>query len=341
LLNIAVALLPVVAFLAALLLMDSFKLMSWRAVLLALCAGALAAFCASAMNADLADRFRLPLFVLSRYVAPATEEGLKALYVLYLIRRGRIGFLVDAAILGFAVGTAFALVENLEYLRALPERGLLLWAVRGFGTAILHGGTTASLAILTKALHDHWAGQAKRHFDFVPGLLLACGLHLFFNLAVLPPVAATLLLLAGLPLVMVVVFARSERATRSWLGVGLDTDLELLEAIRTGSVLSTRAGAYLESLRARFPGPVVADMLCLLRIQLELGIRAKGLLLAREVGLEAPVGEDVRANLRELRYLEAAIGRTGLLTLKPILRRSSRDLWQIYLLEKAGGGIAA
>ena len=104
-------------------------------------------------------------------------------------------------------------------------------------------------------------------------------------------------------------------------------------------MLRTRAGAYLASLRERFPGPVVADMLCLLRIQLELGIRAKGLLLAREVGLEAPVGEDVRANLRELRYLEAAIGRTGLLTLKPILRRSSRDLWEIYLLEKAGGRI--
>ena len=338
-LNVAVALLPVVAFLAALLLMDSFKLVSWRGILAALGAGTLAALGASALNAGLADTFRLPLLVLSRYVAPATEEGLKALYVLYLIRRGRIGFLVDAAILGFAVGTGFALFENFEYLKALPARGLLLWMVRGFGTAILHGGATAIFAILTKALHDHWAGQTKRHLDFVPGLLLACALHFFFNRAFLPPVAATLLLLAGLPLVMILVFTRSERATRSWLGVGLDTDLELLEAIRTGSVLRTRAGAYLASLRERFPGPVVADMLCLLRIQLELGIRAKGLLLAREVGLEAPVGEDVRANLRELRYLEAAIGRTGLLTLKPILRRSSRDLWQVYLLEKAGGRI--
>ena len=75
-------------------------------------------------------------------------------------------------------------------------------------------------------------------------------------------------------------------------------------------------------------------MLCLLRIHLELSIRAKGLLLAREAGFEAPVGEDVRANLQELRYLEGAIGRTGLLALKPILRRSSRDLWQVCLLER-------
>ena len=78
--------------------------------------------------------------------------------------------------------------------------------------------------------------------------------------------------------------------------------------------------------------------LCLLRIHAELAIRAKGLLLAREAGLEAPVGDDVRANLLELRYLEKSIGRTGLLALKPVLRESARDVWQVYFLEEAGGG---
>jgi hypothetical protein len=78
-------------------------------------------------------------------------------------------------------------------------------------------------------------------------------------------------------------------------------------------------------------------MLCLLRIQAELAIRAKGLLLAREAGLAVPIGEDVRANLRELRYLEKSIGRTGLLALKPVLPQTARDLWQVNLLEEAGG----
>jgi hypothetical protein len=82
-------------------------------------------------------------------------------------------------------------------------------------------------------------------------------------------------------------------------------------------------------------------MLCLVRIQAELAIRAKGLLLARGAGLEAPVGEDVRANLRELRYLETSIGRTGLLALKPVLRQGTRDLWQVYLLKEAGGASPA
>lgn len=334
-LNVAVALVPVVAFLAALLLMDSFKLVPGRAILGALLAGALAALGASALNHHLADAYALPLPLLSRYVAPVTEETLKAIYVLYLVRRGRIGFLVDAAILGFAVGTGFALFENAEYLRARTDRHLLLWMVRGFGTALLHGGCTALLATLTKALHDRQAGSWPGLLAFLPGLLLAAGLHSLFNHFLLPPVATTLLLLVVLPALMIAVFERSERATRDWLGLGLDTDLELLGAILKGAVLRTRAGAYLESLKARFAGPVVADMLCLIRIQLELQIRAKGLLLAREAGLEAPVGEDVRANLQELRYLEKSVGRTGLLALKPILRRSSRELWQVYLLSRA------
>lgn len=334
-LNVAIALVPVVAFLVALLLMDSFKLVSWRAVTAALLAGALAAFCASALNLHVAVALQLPHHVLSRYLAPVTEEGLKALYVLYLIRRGRIGFLVDAAIAGFAVGTGFALVENLEYLRALTDRRLLLWMVRGFGTALLHGGTTAILATLAKALYDRRGGGPLASSAFVPALLTAIALHSLFNHFLLPPIAATLLLLTFLPLLMIVVFERSERATRDWLGVGLDTDLELLGAILKGTVLETRVGAYLESLKGRFSGPVVADMLCLLRTQLELGIRAKGLLLAREMGLEMEVGDDARAGLQELRYLEGAIGRTGLLALKPILRRTSQDLWQVYLLERA------
>ena len=63
---------------------------------------------------------------------------------------------------------------------------------------------------------------------------------------------------------------------------------------------------------------------------------AKGLLLAREMGLPAAVGPDVVANLEELRYLEKAIGPTGLLAMKPIRRHSSRDLWQLQVLADAG-----
>ncbi len=332
-LSIVVALLPVLLFLGLLVLLDSFKLVSLRAVLAALVAGAVAALVGTQLNAWLLESASLSAPVLSRFVAPPLEEALKACWIVFLLRRGRVGFLVDAAILGFAVGAGFALVENVEYLRALDEPGLGLWLVRGLGTAILHGATTAIFAILAKELADRRVAHALA--SLVPAYLAAVLIHSAYNHRLLAPALFTGVLLVALPLVVVLIFEHSESRTRDWLGTGLDTDLEVVETIASGQALETRLGHYLGSLKERFPGEVVADMLCLLRIQAELSIRAKGLLIAREVGLEPPMGDDVRDLLTELRYLERSIGRTGLLALKPVVRKDARTLWQVFLLETA------
>jgi protease PrsW len=237
--NIAVALLPVLLFLGLLVLLDSFKLVSIRSVLAALTAGVAAALLAAPLNAWLAEP-AWPAPLVSRYVAPPVEEALKAAWVVFLLRRGRVGFLVDAAILGFAVGAGFALVENVEYLRALGERGLVLWLVRGLGTAIVHGATTAIFAILAKGLGDRHAGHALA--TLVPGYLAAVAIHSIYNHQLLPPVLSAGVVLVGLPLLVVAVFERSERRTRDFLGVDLDTDLEMVETIASGQALETRVG---------------------------------------------------------------------------------------------------
>jgi protease PrsW len=334
LLKAALALLPALVFLGVLVFMDSFKLLPLRAVLRALAVGAVAALVCTAVNGALLDGLGVAPTAFKRYVAPLVEETAKAAWIVILLRRGRIGFLVDAAILGFAVGTGFALVENVEYLRALATPHLLVWLVRGFGTAVLHGATTAIFALLGKGLLDRRGEKAL--LPLAPGFVVAVLIHSAYNHLLLPPLAETALLLALLPPLVILAFDRSERATREWLGVGMDTDVELLQSIRSGAIRETRVGTYLRSLTARFPGPLVADMLCLLRIHLELSVRAKGLLLAREAGLRADVGPDVRTNLAELRYLEKTIGPTGLLAMKPIRRSSSRDLWQLQVLADAG-----
>ncbi len=330
--RVAAALLPVLLFLGSLILLDSFKLVRLRAVLQAIAAGAVAAFIGAAVNGALLDRLGLELTAYSRYVAPWVEELLKAGWVFFLIRRQRVGFLVDAAILGFAVGAGFALAENVDYLRHLESAGLSLWFARGGGTAILHGATTATVAVLAKHFHDRRPGLTA----FLPGLALAIPVHSLFNHFVLPPIISALALLATLPLLLLLVFDRSEKATRAWLAGEFDGELQMLQEILAGTVAHTRTGAYLESLKSRFEGTTLADMLCLLQIQLELKIRAKGMLMAREAGLELPVGEDVRANLKELHYLKGQIGRTGLLAMRPILSLNSRDVWQLSMMEEEG-----
>ena len=62
--------------------------------------------------------------------------------------------LVDAAIFGFAIGSGFALVENLYYLASRPDAHVAVQIIRGFGTAIMHGGATAIFAIVSVALAE-------------------------------------------------------------------------------------------------------------------------------------------------------------------------------------------
>ena len=93
----------------------------------------------------------------------------------------------------------------------------------------------------------------------------------------------------------------------------LQAEVEALrEQIISGEISDTRIGRYLESLRAQFPGTVIADMLCLLRVHLELSIRAKGMLLAREAGLRIETDREVREKLEELRFLETVGGQVCL-----------------------------
>ena len=330
--GLAAGFLPVLLFLAALRLLDSYKLVPGRMLLESLVAGSLAAGVAYVANRLLLDVAHVDRVLLTSAFAPTIEECLKAVFVAWVLRSGQVGFVVDAAICGFAIGTGFGLVENLYYAGALRDLNLGLWLARGLGTAVMHGSTTAMFAILGKVL-----GERQPHGGIgllLPGLLLAVGIHTLFNLLTLSTLVKAAVLLGTMPLLLLAVFEQSERATRDWLGSGLDGEVEALEQILDGGVAGTRVGHYLESLQSRFPGAVVGDMLCLLRIHLELSLRAKGMLIARAAGVEVVADESVRANLEELRYLERAIGPTGCLAVLPLRRTSSRDLWQIMLLSR-------
>jgi hypothetical protein len=114
--------------------------------------------------------------------------------------------------------------------------------------------------------------------------------------------------------------------------VGLDADAELLRLMQSGEFSQSRAGSYLQSLRDRFRGEVLADMLCYLRLHVELSIKAKGVLLMRESGFNVPPDAEVRAKFDELRYLERSIGATGKLAIMPFLHTGSHDLWQLHML---------
>jgi RsiW-degrading membrane proteinase PrsW (M82 family) len=327
---VPVGLLPVGCFLLLLIYLDSYQMVRMRLVLAMLAAGGGVAVVAYVLNGELLDLLGMSLTHYSRWVAPAVEETLKASVVLWLFGTHRIGFLVDAIILGFAVGAGFAIVENFYYLYLVHDTTLTLWVVRGFGTAVMHGGVVAIFAVITQTLAERSVDVRPVHC--IPGLLVAVAVHSIFNHFYVSPVLSTAGVLLILPPLLYLLLGISEHRTHAWLEADFDQDAELMQMLESGNFGGTPAGVFLSSLREQLDGTLMVDMLCYLRIHTELALRAKGMLLARENGLDVRPDRETREKFKELRYLEGSIGITGRLTMRPFLQMTAKDLRQLYML---------
>jgi hypothetical protein len=195
----------------------------------------------------------------------------------------------------------------------------------------MHGGTATVLAMISITLYERRPNGGLQLL--LPGFLAAVALHSGFNYLLGRPALATLATLVALPLVIYLVFRHSERTLRDWLDADLDSNVQLLESINTGRFLDSKPGRYLQSLRDRFRGEDLADMLCCLRLHGELALRAKGILLLRESGIdEPPIDAETSDKLAEIAQLERAIGKAGMLALRPLMMATGKDIWQLTLL---------
>jgi RsiW-degrading membrane proteinase PrsW (M82 family) len=321
------SLLPVLGLLGALVYFESFKLVPLPMVVGLTAVGGLIAVLCYFVNGTLIAALGMDLPTYSRYVSPLVEEACKGALLVWMIRRNRIGFMIDAAIVGFALGCGFALAENLYALGRLHDVDLGTWIVRGFGTAIMHGGAAALFALVPLAILEHDERHDLR--ALLPGYALAVLLHAGFNQLSRESVLSVPLVMIAVTSLLLVAYHRGERSLEQWLGHGFDADAELLALLRSGRLDASGTGRYLATLRERFDALVVVDQLAYLRLFTELSMHAKGVLLMRENGFEAKPDPDGADRAAELAYLERSIGPTGLLALQPLLPMRRRALRQI------------
>jgi len=323
---------PVLLLLAVLVHLDSWKLVDLSRVLQTLLMGGLLATAARLLNGATLDHSNLDLPAYGRYIAPFIEEFLKAGVLVYLFLRNRIGFMVDAAIIGFTIGAGFGVVENLYYLQGFPHASLGTWLLRGFGTAVMHGGATAIFGVLAQSLTD-------RHAKFnpalyLPGLLIAVMAHGVFNSLADLPTIATAGALVVLLLTLLLVFAKSEHKIHKWLLTDYESHEHLLEDIGSGEFKHQEAGRFILDLARRFDKSVVADAFAYVRLHTELVLRFDRLEMARETGETVPFDpEEWQQSFKELHALERKIGKTALLAIWPHLHYSRRELWELYEIE--------
>lgn len=332
LIKIFIGLIPVFIFLIALIILDRFRLVKLLPVIQTIVIGCITAIVCYYINSWLIEKSFPDPNLYSKYMAPVVEEITKAVFLIYLIKKRRIGFMVDGAIYGFAIGAGFVFVENLYYMYSLDNSNLLIWIVRGLGTAVMHGGTSAIFIIISKSISDRYV--STKLIIFLPGILVAIAIHSFFNHFLVSPFLMTILQLLILPILIVFVFKQSEKMLSEWLELGLDADVFLLDSINSGEFSKTKIGGYLTSLKTQFPAEIITDLFCYIRIHLELSVRAKGLLLMKEAGFFPSEDPEIKEKFTELEFLKKSIGKTGKLAISPIFHTSTRDLWQLFMLEK-------
>jgi protease PrsW len=331
LIEVAVALLPVVTFLAALLYFDSYRLISAFEVAETITAGLALAIAGYFLNGYLIDRLHVDYALYSHAGGPVVEETLKAVAVVYLFMRNRIGFMIDAAIMGFAVGTGFALFENAYYLQAMQDADFGDWIIRGFGTAIMHGGATALFAMWAESLVEKRSTLSL--FAFLPGLVTAILVHALFNELSVVPLLATAIIILGLPPLFLIIFSKSEHAVHQWLVHDYESHQQLLDDIESGRFLHSEAGRFILKLAKKFSQSVIEDIFEYLKLHTICVLRAEAISLARERKEKIEITAEHRADLHRLHLLEIRIGRSAMMALWPHLHFSRRELWELHDVE--------
>jgi len=329
--KIIISLTPSLLFLSCLQVLDSYKLVKVKTVALLLLLGSIAAVVAYFININLISFLNINVHHYSIFIAPIIEEILKASFIIYFLLKKRVAFLVDGAIFGFSVGVGFAILENIYYLNNLGEVHLLIWILRGFGTSIMHGCTTAIYSIIIKYSSERFS---KINLTLIPILLIVpVIIHCAFNSFIISPIAFTIIQLTVTPLLFYIVFLFSETQLKGWLELSLESNYELLAAINEGTLLETKVGVYLQSLKISFSSLVLVDLICYIRLYIELSMLAKGLLIMKEVGIHNAIIEEIKSKLDEIKYLEKKIGITGKMAIQPIVYNEKGIVWINKLLE--------
>lgn len=310
---------------------DSFTLVTWRRIIYSFCAGLCVCFVAMLL-------FRASEWAGIPFYAPVEEELLKFIVLLLLVGRRRIVFIQQALCYGAAIGAGFAFAENLIYIKAFTDMSVGTAIFRGLGTAVLHmacpmiAATFLACAAMLKDANSRWEPVLVAN----TGLLSAMLIHALFNMMLLPiwvQLALTLIVFSAL---VSVISEYNERRICRWLDQSINNDISLLKAIREGKLAQTKQGQYLLEVKSQFSPETVADMLCYIRLYLELIIEDKSRLMLREAGLEPELtGQQVQQRndtVKEFYELRRRIGKAGEKVLNPIVRLSRDDaalMWEV------------
>lgn len=333
------ALIPVLILLAIFNWLDAFELMSFKELVVLIALGGLAAVAAYPLSGRMLDTLPIGFSNYSKFLAPWIEEALKGVIVIVLFRMNRIGYKLDAVLTGFAIGAGFSVVENILYLTLFPDYGSGTWLVRGLGTAVMHGTTTAIFAAIAHEFAERENRQSKGDFDFgawwfFPGYFAAVALHMLFNQFPDQPLLAMLGAMVIAPVTLMAVFHFGQGEASAWLQEEYaqhKAQLAALDAGRWPDGASSRRIAALTERLGPDGGAAVRDYY---RTLAWLVVEAEETMIEESTGDVALDRQRVTSAFAELDRLRRALGKTTYRTLVDLLPFSRNDWWEVSELRQ-------
>ena len=333
-----VALTPVLLMALLFSWLDVFKLMSPWEMIGCLLLGAAAALIAWPISGRMLDTLPIGYSFYSRIVAPFIEEALKGGALALLILNNRIGYKLDAVISGFAIGAGFSVIENIFYLARFPELATSAWLVRGLGTAVMHGTTTAILAATAHELGERSlrkeGGQMFNPLWLLPGYLLASLVHLTFNQFPNHPMEDMIVTLVLAPILLIGIMRFGEGETRQWLLDESEAHRRWLEEWKSGGFPSDASGQRIAALAASLKPDKAALLRDYCIVKAELVLAAEEELMDGDRDLDEGQSDRLRADFARLEEIKQAIGRLGYAALSRRLPFSRNDEWELSELKE-------
>lgn len=322
------ALLPVVVYIVVVYVLDSFALISVKRLLLLVLCGMAAALACFGL-------FQLTWMVLpesvSDFVDPVIEEAVKAIPLLILARRKKIAFFIDSVICGAAVGGGFSILENIFYLVLGDELGMGTILFRGLEVALIHMGCSAivAAALMFAVRLD---GRRRAHLEIkrrdvwmaVFLLLAAPALHVAHNTFHFNPLMQFIAVFGSMAGLLVWTYQYDGDMIHRWLDKGLDKQVDLFRSIQEGNLSETKTGQFLLSVKDSFSPEMFFDVICYVKLNVELSIAAKSRFMLREAKLDLPLEEEQAKNIlaqyEEYRVLEKRLGQSARITIAPVVK---------------------
>lgn len=269
---------------------------------------------------------------LVRYAAPVAEETIKALALIYLIRRPTFTYFIDGAIYGFATGVGFAVFENYLYIFQNLDIGLGTALGRVLSTNLMHASAGAMVGIsLGVSRFRRFHGRA---LFLSGGLSLAILLHAVFNQLVARSAASQLFLFAvGIGLCGVaftaLVIRRGLATEKVWIAETLGLANRITPPESAAARRLERADTLLDPLRTLFGDHKASQIEELLRLQAQLGILRK----TRERSHQRPrtqqaISREIERKQERMEEVRRGIGAYTMASLRALFPAEGSPMWQ-------------